>query len=366
MDIDVERYLLRGLGRLRVATVLVILWSVIGIGASHTSQANATSSGLVCFSATANSCPSSQAQFSAPLGSTFTAYVVIQGSQAFNGFNIWFQYPYGVLNATSVSLLGSILPGASVQFKCINGQGSSGCGAWLGNGPGIVALAAGGNQTTNPVTGLLYSVTFQVTGNGSGSLGFFCVTNPSGPWLLNCAAVSNGSSIVSENVQDASFVTGPSNGNVNQNLTFDGVNAVLTGSLSASANSVSGTVSVTATNTTTGTVIFSKTFTISFTFVSSSNPRFVLVIPSSPYTLGTSCSINASSNQTSCNLSRDPDVGHRGGTVGVVDATMVGAAFNSLPGSSRFDPVLDVANQGSVNIIDIGIVDADFNAPVFT
>jgi hypothetical protein len=165
--------------------------------------------GVVCFSPVANSCPSSPAQFTAPPGGTFTAYVVIQGSQAFNGFDIWFGYPYGLLNATSISLVGSVLPGATVQFECINGKGSSGCGYWLGNGPGIVALDAAGSLTAAPTTGLLYSVTFKVTGTGSGGMGFFCVTSPSGPWLLNCAGVFNGSTGLSVNVQGASFVTDP-------------------------------------------------------------------------------------------------------------------------------------------------------------
>ncbi len=106
---------------------------VYGVQSSLAATTTSPPQGLVCFSMKASSCPPSPVQFSAPLGGTFTAYVVIQGSEAFNGFNIWFQYPYGVLNATSVSLQSSVLPGVSVQFECVNGKGSPSCGEWAWN-----------------------------------------------------------------------------------------------------------------------------------------------------------------------------------------------------------------------------------------
>src|SRR5439155_145910 len=100
---------------LLLAAVPLVLFENPRASAASSSAPAATtipSQGLVCFSQVADSCPALPAQFSVPLGSTFTAYVVVQGSQAFNGFNIWFQYPYGILNATGTSLAGSVLPGA--------------------------------------------------------------------------------------------------------------------------------------------------------------------------------------------------------------------------------------------------------------
>ncbi len=167
--------------------------------------------GLVCFSAVPTGCPSTPATFVEAVGSNFTVYVDIQGSAAFNGFNIWSRYDPSILNATSVSLAGSILPGATTQFECINGKGSSGCKSWPGNGPGIVALQASGNASTaTPTTGLLFSITYKVittSVHASSSLSSFCVTTPSGPWLLNCAGVYNGGASVSENVQGATVTT---------------------------------------------------------------------------------------------------------------------------------------------------------------
>ncbi len=137
-------------------------------------------------------------------------------------------------SSTSVSLPGSVLPKASVQFECVNGKGSPSCGYWLGNGPGIVALYATGNLTMAPTTGLLFSVPFKVTASGSGGLGFFCVTSPSGPWLENCASVFNGSTGLNVNVQGGSFATAANSGNtipIRQTISFDHLTATLTGNL---------------------------------------------------------------------------------------------------------------------------------------
>ena len=160
--------------------------------------------GAVCFSTTPVGCPWS-ANFSAPVGGSFTVYVVIQASSPIWAFDIWFWYPHSVLNATSISIAGSILPAATTQLECINGIGSPSCGYWLVNGPGVVALHLTGNATAAPTNGLLYSVTFNVTGTGSGSLRFFCVTTPTQPATPDCATIWGASSGVG--VQNATFST---------------------------------------------------------------------------------------------------------------------------------------------------------------
>lgn len=159
-------------------------------------------------------------------------------------------------------------------------------------------------------------------------------------------------------------VTSPQPGNVNQTVSFNGVNAVLTGNLTATSNTVSGTISVTVSNATTGALLFSKTFTISFAVLSTTNPRFVMIIPATPYTLGITCSVNMSNSQSSCFLSRDPNVSH-GGAINIIDVGMMGLAFGTTAGSPNFNPALDLAAQGFVSLVDFGIVAADFNAPVF-
>jgi len=160
-------------------------------------------------------------------------------------------------------------------------------------------------------------------------------------------------------------VTSPHAGNVNQTLSFDGVIAVLTGNLTSTSNAVYGTIWVTVTNATTGAILFSKSFTISFVFVSTNNPRFVMIIPRSPYTLGITCSVNTSNSQSSCFLSRDPNVSHSG-AINIIDVGMMSLAFGTIAGSPNFNPALDLAAQGFVSLVDFGIVAADFGAPLFT
>ena len=162
-----------------------------------------------------------------------------------------------------------------------------------------------------------------------------------------------------------STVTSPQPGNVNQTLSFDGVTAELTGNLTATSNAVYGTISVTVTNTTTGAILFSKTFTISFVFVSTNNPRFVMIIPATQYTLGITCSVNTTNSQSSCFLSRDPNVSHSG-AISIIDVGMMALAFGTTVGSPNFNPALDLAAQGFVSIVGFGIVAADFGAPLFT
>jgi len=357
-----------------LAAVPLVLFENPRASAASSSAPAATtipSQGLVCFSQVADSCPALPAQFSVPLGSTFTAYVVVQGSQAFNGFNIWFQYPYGILNATGTSLAGSVLPDAKVQFECINGKGSPSCGYWLGSGPGIVALDATGNQTVAPMTGLLYSVTFKVTGNGSGILGFFCVTSPSGPWLENCASLTNGSTRVNVGVQGAVFTTSPGTIGgttiiVQETTSFDHVTAVVNGTLvlDSTARTLTGHLTVTLTNSTSGQVIFSRTFTVLMIFGSNPIFKFVLLIPVTPVALGAIATVDSSTARVNFFLSRNPDMANVG-VVNIVDVGVVFRDYGTAQGSQSYDPAADLNANGTVDIVDAGLVVAVYGAPVF-
>ena len=160
-------------------------------------------------------------------------------------------------------------------------------------------------------------------------------------------------------------VTSPPPNNFSQDLLFDGVIVYMRGNFSITTSSISGNVSLSATNLTSGGLIFSKTFNVAFSFGSASSPRFILVIPVKPYTLGATCIVDSASNQVNCFLSRDPDT-DRKGTVDIIDVSMIALAFGSFTGSSKYDPILDLTAQGTVNIIDVGIVAADYGAPIFS
>ena len=149
-----------------------------------------------------------------------------------------------------------------------------------------------------------------------------------------------------------------------QSLTFDGVNFAITPSLTVSSNTVSGTVSVTATNATNGSTIFSKTFTVSFSFSSGQTPRFVLVMPSTVGALGASCLTNPSSGQTSCIVSKAPDI-DLDGAVDVSDLATVAFAWTSVPGSPKWNPSLDLNGDGRIGIGDLAIVALDWKVPMF-
>ncbi len=269
-----------------------------------------------------------------------------------------------------MSLQGSVLPKASVQFECVNGKGSPSCGYWLGNGLGIVALYATGNLTTAATTGLLFSVSFRVTGSGSGGLGFFCVTSPSGPWLENCASLFNGSTSLNVSVQGGSFATAPNSGNaipIGQTASFDHVTGTITGNLTLdmTAKTLTGTVSVVAVNSTSVQTIFSKTFSVLMSFGSNQSFKFVLLIPVAPFALGAICTVNSSLDQATFFFARNPDVGNAG-MVNIVDVGVIFRNYSAVLGASGYDPAADLDANGTVGIVDAGIVAGALDAPVFS
>ena len=149
-----------------------------------------------------------------------------------------------------------------------------------------------------------------------------------------------------------------------QSLTLDGVNVAITPSLTVSGNTVSGTVSVTVTNATSGSTIFSKTFTVSFSFSSGQTPQFVLVMPSTVGALGASCLTNPSSDQTSCIVSKDPDI-NLDGAVDISDLAILALAWNRVPGSPNWNPSLDLNGDGRIGILDLAIVAINWKVPMF-
>ena len=240
----------------------------------------------------------------------------------------------------------------------------------VGNGPGIVALYATGNLTTASTTGLLFSVSFKVTASGSGGLGLFCVTSPSGPWLENCASVFNGSTNLNVNVQGASFATSPNSGNtipVRQMISFDHLTATITGNLTldTTVKTLTGMILVVVVNSTSGQMIFSKTFSVLMSFGSNPSFKFVLLIPIAPFALGAICTVSSSVDQATFFLARNPDMGNAG-MVNIVDVGVVFREYGIVLGAPGYDPAADLDANGTVGIVDAGIVAGAFDAPVFS
>ncbi len=150
-----------------------------------------------------------------------------------------------------------------------------------------------------------------------------------------------------------------------QTISFDGVTVKVSGTITVdtTAKTLSATLTLTAVNSTTGATIVSRTFTINLSFGTMNSLKFVLNIPAVPLMLAASCTVNVGSPAI-CMVSRTPDLNHNG-TVDIIDASMLAFAFDSTPGTARWNPAADLDGNGQVDIIDASILAADFGAPVY-
>ncbi|OLD11370.1 hypothetical protein AUF78_13330 [archaeon 13_1_20CM_2_51_12] len=159
----------------------------------------------------------------------------------------------------------------------------------------------------------------------------------------------------------------------NQTLFFNGVTFQVASSLvnDTSTKSLVGTVRVTATNSTTGMTIFSKNYSLNVTFPSSNQIvpaghtlRFVLV--ASSLKDGIICSTNpASAPSIQCFATYNPDVFGLG-QINIIDAGGIALAYGSTPGSPHWNPYFDFDLDGYIGITDVGIVFANYGAPVIS
>ena len=163
------------------------------------------------------------------------------------------------------------------------------------------------------------------------------------------------------------FTAQASDPQFHQTLTFDGVIVSISGSFTPDTTSrtVAATISVTVTNSTTGQTNFSKTFSVSVSYGSSSVARFVLSLPTSSFWLGTTCSVNVSTDKASCIVSRDPDVDHNG-VINLLDVSQVFLAYGSSVGDARYNRSFDLYGYGTVNLFDASLAALDYGLPVFS
>jgi len=142
-------------------------------------------------------------------------------------------------------------------------------------------------------------------------------------------------------------------------VTFDNLTIMTSGSITVdtTAKTVTGTITVKATNDTTGQTIFQKTFPINLNFASMGTTNFVLMIPAINLLLAASCNIDTSTNNTSCVVSKNPDVAGQG-IVNIVDVTTVAAGYGSTKSSC------DLNGDGKCDILDLAIEAYAFDAPV--
>jgi hypothetical protein len=140
--------------------------------------------------------------------------IQVAGSDGFNGFQIIVFADPSILSAASIDLTGSVLPSPSILAECINGfliVGTS-CANQAGVA-GTAELAAGGGSppgsqsTTNPVSGLIFTINYNIVGQTGGTPIKFqtgCVSTSTG--TSDCVQIAGSGITLSETDTAATFI----------------------------------------------------------------------------------------------------------------------------------------------------------------
>ena len=143
---------------------------------------------------------------------TVSVPIDVSSSAGFNAFQIIVSADSSILQGASVSVSGSVLPSPTILAECLGGvlvAGTS-CAAQA-SGTQFVELAVanqGGMSTTNPVSGLLFTITYNVVGlTGGTTIGFQngCPTS-SVASSTDCVQVNSGSTVNPETDASATFI----------------------------------------------------------------------------------------------------------------------------------------------------------------
>ena len=160
---------------------------------------------------------------------------------------------------------------------------------------------------------------------------------------------------------------------VNSMSTLDTSRVVLNGTLLVNrlALSVSGNVTLRAFDTVSGAPTFTKTYAIvnlgmRQTVGSTSITRLVLNAAVLPYPLSFDETVQLQALVASVNslLTRELDI-NGVGTVDITDVSTAALAFNTILGQPKYNPRADFDANGNVDIIDMGIIAAYFDAPAY-
>jgi len=145
---------------------------------------------------------------------TVSVPIQVAGSDGFNGFQIIVVADPSILSAASVDLTGSVLPSPSILAECINGvlvAGTS-CANQAGVA-GTVELAAGGGSppgsqsTTNPVSGLIFTINYNIVGQTGGTpIKFQTGCSSTSTGNSDCVQVASSGTTLSETDTGATFI----------------------------------------------------------------------------------------------------------------------------------------------------------------
>jgi len=145
----------------------------------------------------------------APGASTVTVPINVANSNPFNGFDIQVFADPSILRGSSVSLSGSVLSNSpTIVLECIDGVLIAGTVCSANDVAGVVHLAAVQNSlTSNPTTGLLFSINYNIVGSTTGTpIGYQTGCTNTSTGNSDCVTIANGSGVaVPETDQGATF-----------------------------------------------------------------------------------------------------------------------------------------------------------------
>lgn len=168
---------------------------------------------------------------------------------------------------------------------------------------------------------------------------------------------TNGSPQVSKTVRVPNFIF---------TSTFHGLNVTATGSVAVNSTSqtITATISVSVVNATTGQEVFSRTFNVTIAYSSGNPPGFLLVSAATLYRLGLGCMVNTGTSDTSCILSKDPDIADQP-IVNILDVATIAFSFGSTSNNANWNSDADLNADGRVSINDVAIAAIEWGMQVF-
>jgi len=201
--------------RLEFLAVSILTILVIGLSSSMLASVKGQPVGLVCLApASATACPASPVTVSATVGTQLSLVVLVQGADAISGFDITLKANHTIIKPADASVSGNLLFGGSIVLKCIGGVLKTGSLCPSTDNPDtihVLMVGPPGFLTISPVTGLLFTAVYNVTGTSTTPISFQVGCSPSSViGTSTCVLFSNGSlSNPMVTIQGASYTQAP-------------------------------------------------------------------------------------------------------------------------------------------------------------
>lgn len=234
------------------SSVLVLLGTIFLFPATNPAHGQFT--GTVCIIPTSfSSCPSSPPTIGGTVGTQLRVSVFIQGSDALNGAQVILLANHAIIKPAGADITGTVVPGGSILLECIGGVLVHGnvCDSHDNvDTIDVAIIAAPGQITTAPTTGLLFTAIYNVTAATGGTpLGYQTGCTPPTSVSNTCITITNGTLKPDpENARTAVFTTGDFTMSANPaSLSLQRSSQATTAIKLNSIGNFAGTVSLTAT-----------------------------------------------------------------------------------------------------------------------